>query len=232
MRTMRILIIEDEKRLSASLKKGLTESHYAVDQAFDGEEGLFLANSENYDCIVLDVMLPKLSGIAVCKSLRKLGKETPILMLTAKKTVGDISAGLDSGADDYLAKPFSFTELKSRLRALIRRSYRNSSPVLTIGDLELDPIKRIVKKTGKNIALTPKEFSILEFLLIHKDEVVTRTMITEHVWDYNFDSMSNIVDVFVTSLRKKIDRVSKTKLIHTIHGVGFKVSYEHTKCEI
>lgn len=221
---MRILVIEDEKRLSDSIKKGLTESGYAVDQAFDGEEGLYLAESETYDCIILDIMLPKVDGIQVCKTLRSKNNKSPILMLTAKRTVEDISQGLDSGADDYLAKPFSFIELKSRLQALIRRTYNTASPTLKIADLELDPTKHTVLRGGKELALTPKEFAILELLMSHPNEVVTRTMITEHVWDYNFESMSNVVDVFVTTLRKKVDGGNKTKLIQTVHGVGFKVS--------
>ena len=221
---MRILVIEDEKRLSDSLKKGLTESGYAVDQAFDGEEGLYLAESETYDCIILDIMLPKVDGIQVCKTLRSKNNKSPILMLTAKGTVEDISQGLDSGADDYLAKPFSFVELKSRLQALIRRTHNTASPTLKIADLELDPIKHVALRGGKVLTLTPKEFSILELLMSHPNEVVTRTMITEHVWDYNFESMSNVVDVFVTTLRKKVDGGNKTKLIQTVHGVGFKIS--------
>ncbi len=221
---MRILVIEDEKRLSDSLKKGLMESGFAVDQAFDGEEGLYLAESETYDCIILDIMLPKVDGIQVCKTLRNKKNKSPILMLTAKGTVENISQGLDSGADDYLSKPFSFIELKSRLQALIRRTHNSASPTLKVADLELDPIKHTVVRSGKDLSLTPKEFAILELLMSHPNEVVTRTMITEHVWDYNFDSMSNVVDVFVTTLRKKIDGGDKVKLIQTVHGVGFKVS--------
>ncbi len=221
---MRLLIIEDEKRLSASLKKGLTETGYAVDCAFDGEEGLFLSETENYDCIILDIMLPKIDGITICQKLRGKQINTPILMLTAKNTTEDISSGLDSGADDYLTKPFSFMELKSRIQALIRRGNKNSTPLLKIADLVLDPTKHIVTRNKKALNLTPKEFSILEFMLHHKNEVITRTMIIEHAWDYNFEGMSNVVDVFMTTLRKKIDQNAKTKLIHTIHGVGFKIS--------
>lgn len=221
---MRLLIIEDEKRLSDSLKKGLTESGFAVDQEFDGEAGLFLASSESYDCIILDVMLPKMDGISVCRKLRQKNIKTPVLMLTAKNNVEDISKGLDSGADDYLAKPFSLVELKSRLNALIRRNYQTVSPILKVEDLYLDPVKHEVKRKGVKIDLTPKEFSILEYLMRHKNEVVTRTMITEHVWDYNFDSLSNVVDVFITTIRKKINKNAKIKLIRTVRGVGFKIS--------
>jgi len=220
---MRILIVEDEVRLASVIKKGLVEDGFAVDVAHDGEEGQYLAESENYDLILLDVMLPKVDGIKLCKQLRKKNIQIPVLMLTAKATLEDKVAGLDSGADDYLAKPFAFLELRSRIHALIRRSNNNISPVLVLNDLVLDPLKHTCQRTGKNINLTPKEFAILEFLLRHQNEVVTRTMITEHVWDYNFDGMSNIVDVFVASLRKKINSNFPVKLIHTIHGVGYKI---------
>ncbi|MEK7065547.1 MAG: response regulator transcription factor [Patescibacteria group bacterium] len=221
---MRILLVEDERRLSSVVKKGLTEEGFAVDTAFDGEEGQYLAESENYDLIILDIMLPKVDGLTICKELRAKRIKTPILMLTAKTTVEDKAAGLDSGADDYLTKPFAFLELRSRIHALIRRSKQEPSPILSIADLELDPIKHKVTRAGKDIVLTPKEFSILEILLRHKDEVVTRTMIIEHVWDYNFDSMSNVVDVFIAQLRRKIDKGARVQLIHTLHGVGYKVS--------
>jgi DNA-binding response OmpR family regulator len=221
---MRILIVEDEKRLSDSLKKGLSESGFAIDQAFDGEEGLYLATSENYDCILLDIMLPKMDGIKVCQTARQKGVKTPILMLTAKSAVEDIANGLDSGADDYLAKPFSFIELKPRIQALIRRSRGEPSPILKVADLEINPGKHTVMRGNREIKLTPKEFSILELLVQHKGEVVTRTMIIEHVWDINYDNMSNVVDAFIATLRRKVDKNTTIKLIHTLHGVGFKVS--------
>lgn len=221
---MRILLVEDEKRLSNVIEKGLVEDGYAVDKVYDGEEGLYLADSESYDLIILDVMLPKMDGITVCKELRKKHVQTPILMLTAKTTIEDKVTGLDAGADDYLTKPFAFVELKSRIQALLRRSYHQTEQTLTIDTLELNPIKHTVTRNGNHISLTPKEFAILEFLIRHKDEVVTRTQITEHTWDYNFDSLSNVVDVFITTLRKKIDGDQKIKLIHTVHGVGYKVS--------
>ncbi len=223
---MRILLIEDEKRLSDVIKKGFTEQGFAVDQAFDGEEGQYLAENEQYDLIVLDLMLPKVDGMAVCKNLRKKEIKTPVLMLTAKDTVEDIATGLDSGADDYLAKPFSFIELRSRVQALIRRSHNSPSGTLKLADLELDPIKHTAMRADKELKLTPKEFAVLELLLRHKGEVVTRTMIIEHVWDYNFDGMSNIVDVFIATLRAKLDKSSKTKLLHTLHGVGYKMAVE------
>ena len=220
---MRILIVEDERRLSNVIKKGFVEDGFAVDQAFDGEEGQYLAEGEQYDLIVLDIMLPKMDGLHLCRELRKKNIKIPILMLTAKSTTEDKVAGLDSGADDYITKPFSFVEFRSRVHALIRRSHQETSPTLRIEDLEVDPLKHIVKRGGKTINLTPKEFAVLELLLRHKGEVVSRTMIIEHVWDYHFDGMSNVVDVFVVALRKKIDSGSKKKLIQTIHGVGYKV---------
>ena len=217
------MIVEDERRLSNVIKKGFVEDGFAVDQAFDGEEGQYLAESEQYDLIVLDIMLPKIGGLELCRELRKKNITTPILMLTAKSTTEDKVAGLDSGADDYITKPFSFVEFRSRVHALIRRSHQDTSPVLMIDGLEVDPLKHIVKRDEKVINLTPKEFAVLELLLRHKGEVVSRTMIIEHVWDYNFDGMSNVVDVFVVALRKKIDSGAKVKLIQTIHGVGYKI---------
>lgn len=221
---MRILLVEDERRLANIVKKGLTEEGFAVDIAYDGEEGQYLAQSETYDLILLDITLPKVDGITICKNLRKRNIKTPILMLTARSTLEDKVFGLDSGADDYITKPFAYLELRSRIHALIRRSKQESSPVLRILDLEFDPIRHIVKRAGNIITLTPKEFSVLELLLRHKDEVVSRTMIIEHVWDYNFDSMSNVVDVFVAAIRRKVDKGAKVRLIHTLHGVGYKIS--------
>lgn len=220
---MRVLIVEDERRLSNIIKKGFIEDGFAVDQAFDGEEGQYLAESEQYDLIVLDIMLPKIDGLQVCKELRKKSIKTPVLMLTAKSTTEDKVAGLDSGADDYITKPFSFVEFRSRVHALIRRSHQDSSPILSENDLTLDPLKHSVQRANKAITLTPKEFAVLELLLRHKGEVVSRTMIIEHVWDYNFDGMSNVVDVFVGTLRKKVDTGAKVKLIQTVHGVGYKI---------
>jgi two-component system, OmpR family, copper resistance phosphate regulon response regulator CusR len=218
---MRILVIEDERRLNNIIKNGFIEDGYAVDAAFDGEEGQYLAESEDYDLIVLDLMLPKIDGIEVCRYLRKKEIKTPILMLTARSATEDKVRGLDSGADDYITKPFSFIEFRSRVHALIRRSHQEGSPTLEINGLTLDPLKHKVTREDRDIALTPKEFAILELLMRHKDEVVTRTMIIEHVWDYDFNGMSNIVDVFVVTLRKKIDGGFKNKLIKTVHGVGY-----------
>lgn len=220
---MRILVVEDEARLAEVLKKGLTEDGFAVDVAGDGEEGFFMAVSESYDLLILDIMLPKKNGLDICRDLRSKGIKTPVLMLTAKSTVDEKVAGLDSGADDYVTKPFSFTELRSRVHALVRRSHQAPSPVLAASDLILDPIRHTVMANGKPVSLTPKEFSILELLMRHAGEVVTRTMIIEHVWDYNFDSMSNVVDVFIGSIRKKIRQGGKKDPIQTLHGVGYKI---------
>lgn len=221
---MRILLIEDETRLSHYIKKGLVENGFAVDQAHDGEEGSYLAQQEEYDVIILDLMLPKMNGIEVCKRIRMLKKDTPILMLTAKSEIENKIEGLDSGADDYLTKPFVFAELKARINALLRRSYHQVSNKLTIDNMEVDPVKHIVIRNGKHIKLTPKEFAILELIIRRKYEVVTRTQIIEHVWDYNFESLSNVVDVFMGTLRKKIDNNHKIKLIRTLHGVGYMIT--------
>lgn len=221
---MRILLIEDEKNLSQVIKKGLTEQGFAVDAAGDGEEGLYLAEEESYDAIILDVMLPKIDGVEICRRLREKRISTPILMLTAKTQVKDRVAGLDAGADDYLTKPFAFVELKARIQALMRRAFKQPETVIKIDDLAIDPIKHVVQRGNQTITLTPKEFAILEYLARHKDKVVTRTQITEHTWDYNFESLSNIIDVFIATLRRKIDRGQKKKLLHTVHGVGYKLS--------
>lgn len=219
---MRVLVVEDEKALAANIKAGLIEQGYAVDTAPDGEEGYYLATTEEYDAIVLDIMLPKMDGLELCRKLRTEKIMTPILILTAKSSVEDIAGGLNTGADDYLTKPFSFVELTARLQALLRRKYQQAQNVLTKGDLELDPIKHIALRGGKPCKLTPKEFAILEYLLRNQGIVITRTMIAEHVWDYNFEQDSNVIDVFVASIRKKIGDKGG-KIIQTIHGVGFRV---------
>ncbi len=220
---MRILLIEDEHRLSNVVKKGLVEDGFAIDQAFDGEEGLYLAESEAYDLLILDVVLPKIDGLNVCRQLRSKKIKTPILMLTAKTKIEDKVTGLESGADDYLVKPFAYAELKARIQALLRRSHNEGDPILKLDDLELDPAKHIVKRSKKTISLTPKEFAILEYLLRYKNDVVTRTQVTEHVWDYNFDALSNVVDVFIATLRRKINKGFHKKLIQTVHGIGYKM---------
>jgi len=221
---MRLLIVEDEKDLAANLKKGLTEQGYAVDVAFDGEEGSFMAETESYDLIILDLMLPKMDGITLCKTLREKGITMPILMLTAKSRIEDKIEGFTIGADDYLTKPFSMLELFVRVKALLKRKDQLELPILEIGDLKLDLFKHEVIRGSGKIELTPKEFAILELLAKNKDGVVTRTMLLDHVWDTNYTGNSNIVDVLISTLRKKVDLPDKTKLIHTVYGVGFKLS--------
>jgi len=223
---MRILIIEDERRLANIVRKGLVAEGFAVDVAYDGKEGQYLAelNADEYDLIILDVNLPEIDGLTLCKEFRAENMKTPILILSARANLEDRVYGLDSGADDYLTKPFAFLELRSRIHALIRRSKKNVSPVLSVADLVLDPLKHFVVRGEREIRLTPKEFSVLEYLLRNKDTVVSRTSLIEHVWDYSFDSMSNVVDVFVASLRRKVDKGAKLKLIKTLHGIGYKIS--------
>lgn len=218
---MRILVVEDEVSLAANIKKGLGEQGFAVDTAPDGEVGYDLATSEAYDAIVLDIMLPKMDGLKLCRKLRTEKIMTPILMLTAKSSIEDIASGLNTGADDYLTKPFSFIELTARIQALLRRKYQNTQNELIVQDLILDLAKHSVMRGGKVCKLTPKEFSILEYLLRNKGIVVSRTMISEHVWDYNFEPGSNVIDVFVASIRRKIGDKGG-KIIQTVHGVGFR----------
>lgn len=224
--TMRLLIVEDEKDLAENLRKGLTEQGYAVDVALDGEEGGFLAETEPFDLIILDLMLPKVDGVTICKDLREKGINTPILMLTAKSRLEDKVEGFNIGADDYLTKPFSMMELFVRVKALLKRKDQIDLPVLEVNDLKIDLFKHEVSRGAEKIELTPKEFSILELLAKNKDGVVTRTMILDHVWDTGYTGISNIVDVLVGTLRKKIDKPGLTKLIQTVYGVGFKLAKE------
>jgi DNA-binding response OmpR family regulator len=221
---MRVLVVEDESKIAAFIQKGLQEEHYAVDVACDGEEALDWVAVAEYDLIVLDILLPKRNGISVCRELRQHGIRTPILMLTAKDTVDDRVVGLDSGADDYLVKPFAFKELLARLRALARRPPEVQATVLQVADLRLDTVSHQATRAGQLIDLTPKEYSLLEFLMRHRNQVVSRTMITEHVWNYDFYNQSNIVDVYVRYLRRKLDNGFAPKLIHTVRGVGYKLA--------
>jgi heavy metal response regulator len=218
---MRILVVEDEKKVASFLKKGLEEERYAVDCALDGEEALFMADANEYDLMILDIMLPKVDGLEVLKRVRDKGATLPVLMLTAKDSVEDVVKGLDRGCDDYLTKPFSFAELLARVRALLRRKGREPAGELRVADLVLDPVTHAVLRGGKKIELTAKEYALLEYLMRHADRVVTRTMISEHVWDYHFDPMTNVIDVYVNHLRSKIDVASSQKLIYTIRGVGY-----------
>jgi heavy metal response regulator len=218
---MRILIVEDEKSLADVLKKGLEEEEYAVDVAYNGEDGLFMAENEPYDLIILDIMLPIVDGMTILKKIRKAGIKTPVLMLTAKDTVTDKISGLDSGADDYLTKPFSFEELLARIRALLRRDSWVKTSTIEIGDLVIDMTTREVKRGGKVILLSPKEYALLEYMAINKNKVLSRTSLTEHLYDYDFDLDSNVIDVFIHRLRNKIDRGFDKKLIHTVRGAGY-----------
>jgi heavy metal response regulator len=218
---MRILVIEDEKKVANFIKKGLEEEHYAVDTAYDGEEGLDLAEANEYDLIVLDLMIPKIEGLEVLKTIRGKKNNTPVLVLTAKNTVEDIVKGLDAGCDDYLTKPFAFMEFLARVRALLRREKKDKEPLLRIGDLTLSLVTHKVTRKEKEIELTSKEYALLEYFMRNPDKVLTRTMISEHVWDYHFDSMTNVIDVYVNYLRKKIDKDFEPKLIHTLRGIGY-----------
>ncbi len=221
---MKLLVVEDEKDLAENLRKGLAEQGYAVDVALDGEEGSFMSETESYDLIILDLMLPKIDGATICKSLREKDISTPILMLTAKSRIEDKVEGFNIGADDYLTKPFSMVELFVRIKSLLKRKDQIELPTLEIDDLKIDLFKHEVLRGSEKIELTPKEFSILELLARNKDGVVTRTMLLDHVWDTGYIGNSNIVDVLIGTLRKKIDSPKKTKLIQTVYGVGFKLS--------
>lgn len=218
---MRILVVEDDPNLAAFVQKGLREESYAVDSAADGEEGLSMATTMPYDLLILDVMLPKLDGLTMCRRLRAAGSVTPILLLTAKGTVDDRVTGLNMGADDYLTKPFAFVELLARVRALLRRGVQEVTPRLTVADLEVDPVAHRVWRSGQVIALTNKEYALLEYLLRNRGRVLTRTAIIEHVWDIHYDGVTNIVDVHIRALRAKVDREATQPLIHTVRGVGY-----------
>jgi heavy metal response regulator len=218
---MRILVIEDEKKVANFIKKGLEEEHYAVDTAFDGEEGLYMTEVNEYDLIVLDLMIPKIEGLEVLRRIRRKKNNVPILVLTARNTVEDVVKGLDAGCDDYVTKPFAFMEFLARVRALLRREKTDKEPLLTIADLTLSPVTHKVMRQEKEIELTSKEYALLEYFIRNPERVLTRTMISEHVWDYHFDSMTNVVDVYVNYLRKKIDKDFEPKLIHTIRGIGY-----------
>jgi heavy metal response regulator len=225
---MRILVVEDERKVGQFLKKGLQAESYSVDLAQDGAEGSFLARTEPYDAIILDVMLPKKNGFEVLKEIRAEGVRCPVLMLTAKSEVGDRVEGLNLGADDYLPKPFSFSEVLARIRALVRRAGADAqTSVLTIADLTVDVLTRKVQRAGKPVSLTAKEFQLLEYLLRNKGRVLSRVILTEHIWDMNFDSDTNIVDVLVNRLRRKIDDEASVRLIHTVRGVGYVLKEEN-----
>ena len=222
---MRILIVEDEQNVATFLKKGLEEEFYTVDTAEGGAEGFTMATSKEYDCIILDVMLPEMSGLEICKKLRSAAVKTPVLMLTALDSVGNKVEGLESGADDYLTKPFAFSELLARIRALLRR-VPDSISELTLGDLRMDLLSRRVFRGDQEILLTQKGFAILEYFLRNKGRVLSRTQIIENIWGYNFDPNTNVVDVHVKFLREKIDKGFKKRLIHTVRGAGYVLKAE------
>ena len=215
---MRALVVEDYAPLRTAVQEGLTEAGFAVDVATNGEEGLWLAEQNPYDVVVLDIMLPKLDGIEVLKRLRRAGSKHAVLLLTAKDTVEDRVRGLDAGADDYLVKPFAFAELLARVRALVRRRYDAKDPTVRVGDLEVDTAARAVRRAGTAIALSAREYALLEYLALRAGEIVTRTQIWEHVYDFHSDAQSNVVDVYIGYLRKKL---GQPQLIHTRRGQGY-----------
>jgi DNA-binding response OmpR family regulator len=218
---MRILVVEDEKKVARFIQQGLEDEHYTVDVAFDGEEGLRASEAGGYDLLIFDVMMPKMNGLDLTKAYRRNGGVSPILMLTAKISTDDKVAGLDSGADDYLTKPFAFAELLARVRSLLRRGTIEKATVLTAADLELDTVTHKARRGGREIELTAKEYALLEFFLRNKDRTLSRTIISEHIWEYHFDTGTNLIDVFVNHLRNKVDSGYPLKLLHTVRGVGY-----------
>jgi len=220
---VRVLLIEDDTAIARSLKEGLEDEAYVVDVANDGSEGYRTAVADDYDVIILDIMLPGMNGYEVCRALRNDGNKTPILMLTARDTERDIVEGLDTGADDYLAKPFSFDVLLARIRALLRRPNEKLEEILQIGDLKLDPSSKKVTRASQEISLTAKEYGVLEYLMRNKGKVLSKEQIISHVWDFDADVLPNNVELFIMFLRRKIDKPFKSKLIHTVSGFGYKL---------
>jgi two-component system OmpR family response regulator len=223
---LRVLVVEDHDRMADMLRRGLEEDGYAVDTATTGEDGLWMASESPYDAIVLDVMLPAADGFEVCRSFRAAGCWAPVLMLTAKDAVEDRVRGLDAGADDYLTKPFGFDELLARLRALLRRGAEARPAILRVGDLALDPARHSVERRGERLELTAKEFSLLECFMRHAGEVMTRSDLIDHVWDFAFEGGSNVVDVYVRYLREKIDRPFGLASLETVRGAGYRLREE------
>lgn len=221
---MRVLLVEDEAKIADFIRRGLSEYGHAVDVASDGDEALDWVHVAEFDIIILDVMLPVRDGIEVCRELRTRGVQMPVIMLTARDAIEDRVRGLDSGADDYLVKPFAFSELLARLRALTRRQPALVDSFLRMGDLDLDTATRQASRQGRPIPLTSKEYTLLEYLMRHPHQVLTRTMIAEHVWNYDFDSATNVIDVHIRNLRRKIDDPYPRKLIHTVRGAGYRIS--------
>ena len=226
---MRILLVEDDSRVASFIRRGLREEHYTVDVAPDGEQALFLAQTNEYDLMVLDLMLPKRNGLDVLKTLRSENITVPILVLTAKDTRSDKVAGLNAGADDYLTKPFEFDELLARVRALMRRRGDMVPTALRVADLEMDTLRHQVTRNGQVLELTNREYALLEFFLRHMDKVVTRTMLAEHVWEHDFDPLSNVIDVHVARLRRKIDDGLSPMLLHTLRGSGYMLKVPQLK---
>jgi two-component system, OmpR family, response regulator len=218
---MRILLVEDEMKLSRALRRGLEREGYSVDGAAEGVDALHMATENDYDAVILDVMLPGLDGLSVCRQMRDRDRWAPVIMLTARDAIDDRIRGLDAGADDYLVKPFAYGELLARLRALVRRGPAERPTLLTVGDVTLDPAAHAVERRGRTVDLSPKEFSLLEFLMRHAGEVLSRERILEHVWAYDYDGLSNVVDVYVSYLRKKLERPFGSQLIRAVRGVGY-----------
>ncbi|MDQ1462535.1 MAG: two-component system, OmpR family, response regulator [Actinomycetota bacterium] len=220
---MRLLIVEDEVRMAALLRRGFVEEGYAVDIANNGTDAVWLATEATFDTLILDVMLPGVDGFEVCRVLREKGCRAPVLMLTARDAVEDRVRGLDAGADDYLTKPFSFAELSARVRALLRRGASARPTVLEVGDLRLDPAAHRATRADAELSLSPKEMALLELFMRHPDEVITRTQILDHVWDFAYDGMSNVVDQYVSYLRRKIDKPFGRDDLQTVRGVGYRL---------
>ncbi len=218
---MHLLVVEDEKSLADIIKKGLEEEGYAVDVAYDGEEGLFMAEHEPSDLMILDIMLPLIDGITILKRIRKAGIKTPVLLLTARDAVPDKVAGLDSGADDYLTKPFSFEELLARIRALLRRDSEVRTSVIGVEDLTIDMATHQVQRGGRWVQLSAREYALLEYMALNRNKALSRTTLSEHLYDHDFDLDSNVIDVFINRIRNKVDRGFKKNLIHTLRGAGY-----------
>jgi heavy metal response regulator len=218
---MKILVVEDEKKVAKFLQQGLEEEHYSVDVVSDGETALRRVSSSNYDLILLDILLPQKDGITILREMRAAGIDTPVLMLTAKSAIEDKVEGLDSGADDYLTKPFSFTELLARIRSIFRRGGAEKSATLTVADLKLDMVAHRATRADKVIELTKREYALLEYFMKNVNRVLTRTLISEHIWNYNFDTGTNVIDVYINHIRSKIDDGFEKKLLHTVRGVGY-----------
>ncbi len=222
---MKLLVVDDEKRIARAIKQGLEQDGYAVDLAHDGEEGFLAASADDYDVIILDVMMPEMNGLEVCRKLREEGNKTPILMLTAKDQAKDVATGLDAGADDYLAKPFAFNVLTARIRALLRRPHEVVSNTLSVGDVTMDTVGHIVRRDGKEVQLSAKEYAILEYLIRNKNRIVSKNAIMSHVWDFDADVLPNNVEVFINYLRSKLEKPfpKLPPVIQTVRGFGYTV---------